>query len=230
MMIRSLVVSSLLLAGCLGGPPAPGSSDESPVAPAPGGAVMPPASSGSKADSPQNPDSLGGMYPPTGWAAASASNYTVGREGETIKFVVIHDMEGTYESAISWFENPAAQASAHYCIRSSDGEITQMVKEGDTAWHAGNWSVNTQAIGIEHEGYAAQPETWYTDAMYRQSAKLTAAICHRYDIPLDRDHIFGHAEVPDPNNPGQFGGSGHHTDPGTGWDWDKYMALVKSYY
>jgi N-acetyl-anhydromuramyl-L-alanine amidase AmpD len=224
-----LSLLSLLLAGCLG--QAPTGSDESPAANTGGAVAMPPGANNAHQDATQGPStSLGGMYPSSSFAAASTSNYTDGREGETIKYVVIHDMEGSYESAISWFENPAAEASAHYCIRSSDGDITQMVKEANTAWHAGNWSINTQSIGIEHEGYAAQPDKWYTDAMYRQSARLTAAICHRYDIPVDRQHIFGHAEVPDPNNPGQFGGSGHHTDPGTGWDWDNYMALVKSYY
>src|SRR5581483_3287784 len=41
--------------------------------------------------------------------------------------------------------------------------------------------------------------------------------------------IIGHSEVPDPNHPGQFGGAGHHTDPGQYWDWTKYMNLVRTY-
>src|SRR4051794_16173493 len=110
------------------------------------GVAMAPTNNDPKPDPTMaSPDSLGGMYPKTSWAAASSANYTDGREGKSIKYVVIHDMEGSYQSAISWFENAAAEASAHYCIRSSDGDITQMVKETNTAWHAGNWTINTES-------------------------------------------------------------------------------------
>lgn len=166
------------------------------------------------------PVSGGGAYPTNiHWVAASSENYTAGR-GAAISRVIIHDMEGSYASAISWFQNSASQVSAHYCVRSSDGDITQMVKEGDTAWHAGNWPYNQSSIGIEHEGYLSDPGRWYTDTMYHRSAQLTAAITKRYGIAVDRTHIIGHAEVPPPNT---------HTDPGTGWDWNKYISLIKSY-
>ena len=35
-----------------------------------------------------------------------------------------------------------------------------------------------------------------------------------------RSRITGHAEVPPPST---------HTDPGTGWDWNKYIGYVNSY-
>ncbi len=163
----------------------------------------------------------GGVYPSNiHQTPASSSNYASGRGGTSISTIVIHDMEGNYSGAISWFQNPAAQVSAHYCIRSSDGDITQMVSEGNTAWHAGNHSYNLKSIGIEHEGYASDPGRWFTDAMYKRSAQLSAAISKRYSIPVDRSHIIGHAEVPPPST---------HTDPGTGWDWNKYMGYVRSY-
>lgn len=163
----------------------------------------------------------GGVYPSNiHQSPAYSGNYTSGRGGVSISTIVIHDMEGSYGSAISWFKNPASQVSAHYCIRSSDGDITQMVSEGNTAWHAGVYSYNQKAIGIEHEGYASDPGRWYTDVMYRRSAQLSAAITKRYGIAIDRSHIIGHAEVPPPNT---------HTDPGTGWDWNKYIGYVRSY-
>jgi N-acetyl-anhydromuramyl-L-alanine amidase AmpD len=163
----------------------------------------------------------GGAYPSgIKWSAASSSNYAGGRQGSAIKWVIIHNMEGRYEGAISWFKNPAAQVSAHYCIRSSDGDITQMVREQDTGWHAGNGTYNRGSIGIEHEGWLSDPGRWYTDVMYRRSAQLTAAISKRYGIPKDRSRIIAHAEVPPPNT---------HTDPGPGWDWNKYMSLVRSF-
>ena len=84
--------------------------------------------------------------------------------------------------------------SWQYTLRASDGHIAQHVKAKDVAWHAGNWYVNAKSIGLEHEGYAARG-TWYTEAMYRSSAKLVRYLADRYDIPLDRQHILGHDVV-----------------------------------
>lgn len=171
------------------------------------------------------------MNPVTGsslvdnWVSASSSNYT-NDSRTSVTTVVVHTMEGSYSGSISWFQNSSAGASAHYMVRSSDGEITQMVDEQDIAWHAGHWETNSNSIGIEHEGYVSDPGTWYTDAMYRSSAALVKDICDRYGIPKDRDHIIGHNEVPGCSNP-NGGGSSCHTDPGGGWDWDYFMSLVK---
>lgn len=37
---------------------------------------------------------------------------------------MIHVTQGSYAGTISWFKDAAAQVSAHYVIRSSDGQIT----------------------------------------------------------------------------------------------------------
>jgi hypothetical protein len=100
-----------------------------------------------------------------------------------------------------------------------------MVKEADIAWHAGHWDTNERSIGIEHEGYVEQPSTYYTEAMYQASADLVIDIANRQGVPLDRSHIIGHYEVPGCSS-GYGGGAGCHTDPGSGWDWDYYMALI----
>ena len=155
---------------------------------------------------------------------ASSSNYTNGSR-TSVNTVVIHTVQGSYSGAISWFQNASASASAHYVVRSSDGEITQTVDEEDIAWHAGHWDTNQNSIGIEHEGYVAEPDKWYTESLYSASARLTRDICDRYGIPIDRSHIIGHNEVPGCSNPGG-GGSSCHTDPGSGWDWDHFMDLV----
>ncbi|MGW5666941.1 N-acetylmuramoyl-L-alanine amidase [Micromonospora sp. NPDC003776] len=157
-------------------------------------------------------------YGPAAWAPASTSNYTVANRpaSHPIRYVVIHVTQGSYAGSISWFQNPAAQVSAHYTFRSSDGAVTQSVREKDIAWHAGNWTYNTQSIGIEHEGYVDDP-AWFTDAMYRASAALTRTLADRYGIPKDRQHIIGHVEVP----------GATHTDPGPNWNWTYYMQLVQ---
>ncbi len=160
------------------------------------------------------------------WYAACDENFSdYSRGSGEIDMVVIHTVQGSYAGCYSWFANCTSGASAQYVVQSSGGAVTQMVLEEDVAWHAGNWSVNERSVGIEHEGYVSDC-SYYTDAMYASSARLTADIASRQGVPLDRTHIIGHNEVPDPYNAGQYGGAGHHTDPGPCWDWDYYMGLL----
>ena len=185
--------------------------------------------SGGAALAPATTTTAGADYPLAAWVPASPANFSTAKRPRDypVDMIIIHDIEGSYGSAIQEFQDPAAQASAHYVV-SDLGQITQMVAEHDVAWHAGNWDYNTRAIGIEHEGYATGTN-WYTPAMYDASARLSASICSRWGVPMDRAHVIGHYEVPDPNNPGLFGGAGHHTDPGTNWNWPYYMNLAQQY-
>ena len=167
-------------------------------------------------------------YPAATWVPADPSNYTVANRAHDypIQLIVIHDIEGSTGFAIQLFQQPGYAASAHYIV-SYQGQLTQMVREKDIAWHAGNWDYNTRAIGIEHEGFAWTPGLYTTDE-YNASAALAASICSRWGVPMDRTHVIGHNEVPDPNNPGLFGGSDHHTDPGPYWDWTYYMSQAQA--
>jgi hypothetical protein len=149
------------------------------------------------------------------------------RRASSIRMIVVHTIQGTAAGAISWFRNPRARAASHFVV-SRDGDVVQMVPESRIAWHAGNGYVNAHSIGIEHEGYVGVAGI-YTDAEYRASARLAARLTRRYAIPLDRRHLIGHAEVPDPRHPGRFGGFAHHTDPGKTWDWTRWLAYVRSY-
>src|ERR1035437_4369184 len=76
---------------------------------------------------------LGTDYPGAIWNAAASCDYTVGRTA-AVSAVVIHDTEGSYATTISWFQNCSSSVSAHYVLRSSDGQITQMVLEANKAW------------------------------------------------------------------------------------------------
>ncbi|MGW7043446.1 N-acetylmuramoyl-L-alanine amidase [Streptomyces avermitilis] len=156
-------------------------------------------------------------YPTAEWTAASTSNYTASSRPSSypLDYVVIHVTQETYPKTLDIFQNPQKGVSAHYVVRSADGHVAQCVRERDIAWHAGNWDYNTRSIGIEHEGWVDQP-AYFTDALYEESARLTAAICAQYGIPKDRAHIIGHYEVPGTD----------HTDPGPNWDWVRYIRLV----
>ncbi|TJZ58698.1 N-acetylmuramoyl-L-alanine amidase [Streptomyces piniterrae] len=160
-----------------------------------------------------------GGYPPCHWVPADPANYTAADRPTQypVDLVVVHVTQETYDDTIRLFQDPNHKAAAHYLVRSEDGYIAQCVRERDVGWHAGNWDFNTRSIGIEHEGWIDKPE-YFTDALYEQSALLTAAVCDRYGIPKDREHIIGHVEVPGTD----------HKDPGDYWDWARYIDLVNA--
>jgi N-acetyl-anhydromuramyl-L-alanine amidase AmpD len=163
---------------------------------------------------------MGQRKPPVEWHAAHENNYTeADRRRRDIDKIVIHVTQGSWSSAVNWFQNPNAQVSAHFVVRSRDGRIAQCLGASDIGWHAGNWKVNTRSIGIEHEGYV-DDKSWFTEEMFRSSAKLVAYLHGQWGIPLDRDHIIGHYQVP----------GSDHTDPGKWWWWSHYMDLVHHYW
>ena len=178
------------------------------------------------------------------WNPAGTCNYTSGRGGHEISAVTIHYTQGTYAGSIAWFQNctyngVGSRASAHYVIRSIDGQVTQMVREADKAWHVGN--CNPYTIGIEHEAYG-DISSFFTPEMYQSSARLVRNICDRNGISPQRMFyrdtlddgtvlndglhslggetacvkIRGHQHFPNQN----------HTDPGPYWNWNYYYKLV----
>ena len=177
-------------------------------------------------------------YPPAIWDPAPECNWEP--RTKEVSAVVIHYTEGSYAGCISWFKNCDAEVSAHYVIRSADGQVTQMVRERDKAWHAR--TANGYTIGIEHEAYG-NIWSFFTEEMYQSSADLVRSICSRYDTingqrTHDRDtldngicvncglynlggegacvQIKGHQHYPDQT----------HTDPGPYWNWNYYYKLI----
>ncbi|MFH9429220.1 N-acetylmuramoyl-L-alanine amidase [Streptomyces sp. NPDC017615] len=141
---------------------------------------------------------------------------------QRVKYIVIHDTEGGWDGVMNLIQDPT-YVSWNYTIRSTDGLIAQHVKAKDVAWHAGNWDVNARSVGIEHEGFLTAPDAWYTEAMYRSSARLVKYLSRAYGVPLDRQHILGHENVPGPTASTV---PGMHTDPGPYWDWRHYFELL----
>ncbi|GGJ16331.1 amidase [Streptomyces brasiliensis] len=141
---------------------------------------------------------------------------------QKIEYIVIHDTEASLKSMLLTVQDPT-EASWNYSVRSSDGHITQHVRTKDEAWHSGNQFVNASSIGVEHEGFLTQPDTWYSEQMYRSSARLVRFLAKKYGIPLDRQHIIGHDNVPSPTA-GTI--PQMHEDPGPFWDWRHYFDLL----
>ena len=180
----------------------------------------------------------GADYPLAIWDPAPECNYS--ERTKPISAIVIHYTEGSYAGCISWFKNCDAEVSAHYVIRSADGQVTQMVREADKAWHAR--TANGYTIGIEHEAYG-NIWSFFTEEMYQSSANLVRDICWRY-ASIDGHRTFyrdtldngtclnnglhdlggeeactkirGHQHYPDQS----------HTDPGPYWDWNYYYKLI----
>jgi hypothetical protein len=105
-------------------------------------------------------------YGPAIWRQACAGHWYTGYTARQV--YVIHDMEGYYASTISYLQGCNNTVSVHYAVNgkqdaASDmpaGEITQMVRDADSAWTAGCW--NRYAEQTEHEGFASNL-AWYTD-------------------------------------------------------------------
>src|SRR5438067_10028355 len=153
-------------------------------------------------------------YVPEPEYITSPTNYWAGRDGASIDYIVIHYTDISYARTLRAFSNLASDVSAHYVIR-GDGHIAQIVAEGDTAWHSGNAWYNRHSIGIELElDRVTNPV--FTTEQYYAGASLVCAISARQDVPLDRDHVIGHNEVPGTT----------HTDPGPTWDWPHFMWLT----
>ena len=153
-------------------------------------------------------------FPDAEWVGPACSYRNASRGQADIREIVIHTCEGGFAGCWGWLTG-CHDVSAHYVVRSSDGHVVQAVENQDIAWHDG--CNNTNTIGIEHEGFVGDPGRWYTDEMYCGSAELVRWLCDTYGIPCDRQHVYGHAEADDCSD---------HTDPGAGWDWDKFMRFV----
>ncbi len=179
-------------------------------------------------DAALRPEILSTDYGPALWDPAPSCNYSAGRS-TTVTHIAEHIAQGSYAGTISWFKNCSASVSAHYVVRSSDGQVTQMVREHDTAWHVA--SHNSYSVGIEHEGFA-EDCSWYTTAMYNGSSLLTRDIADSHgiartgtydaslgwDTELARDSewkIKGHTNFPTTK-----------TCPGACFDWPRFRGLV----
>ncbi|MBL4594131.1 MAG: N-acetylmuramoyl-L-alanine amidase [Flavobacteriales bacterium] len=172
-------------------------------------------------------------YPPA-LSNMTTCNFS-SRNGTPISAVTIHTIQGAYAGAISWANNCSSNVSYHYVLRSSDGQVTQVVLESDKGWHVG--SENPYTIGLEHEGFV-NDSSWYTAAMYQSSADLVRDITqsgyginplrtayfpwsstthyNASSIPGSCIRIKGHQHYPNQS----------HTDPGANWDWDYFFKLI----
>lgn len=111
------------------------------------------------------------------------------------------------------------RVSAH-CFIKRTGEVVQYVPFSKRAWHAGNSEFagqsqcNDFSIGIELEGTDITP---YTQAQYNALQSITKLLMKTYPaITLER--IVGHCDI----------APGRKTDPGESFNWQYFLAALKS--
>lgn len=156
-------------------------------------------------------------------------NFTAGRKGNKIIAIVDHITAGLMPGCLSWMCNPVAKASAHYLV-TRQGKIYQLVKDADTAWHAGavnrpNWALysggnpNHCTLGIEHEGYREQSgDGNLTEMQYQASLWLHKQLINKYNLPIDDNHILGHYRIDSVNRP---------NCPGPNFPWNQLFSDLK---
>lgn len=146
--------------------------------------------------------------------------------------ILIHITDGhgiAQDTAEDW-QKPGG-TSAHIAVGRdrATGEIIaiQAVPLRFAAQHAHD--CNPHSVGIEHgcrspgELGPHDPGLPPTDALYQKSATIVAYLLKAAGLPPDRKHVQGHKEA-DPKTT-------HDDCPdGCGWDWDKYMTMVRKAY
>lgn len=154
----------------------------------------------------------------------NSPNYWQGRKNFRPEAIVIHITDGAFSGALNWLTKKGSQVSAHF-LTGTEGQVVQLVKISDTAWHCGlikksTWSLlkpnvnpNYYTIGIENEGSKNIP---VTPLQFFNVATLCRQLCIDFEIPMDRDHILGHKEI-----------RADKTCPGDFWDLEKLVRAIK---
>ena len=123
----------------------------------------------------------------------NAANYTNGRGGNSIAYILVHYTAGQNTNSgaalanCKYFNRNSVGASAHYFI-DSGYTIWQSVAETNTAWHAGNWAMNQRSIGIEvcSAGVFTEEEierlTWLVQHLMKKHNIPASRVIRHYDV------------------------------------------------
>jgi N-acetyl-anhydromuramyl-L-alanine amidase AmpD len=146
------------------------------------------------------------------------------RGGARVDLIVLHDCEGSYESAVRWFETSASKVSAHYVIREDGDEATQMVELSDNAWHA--CAFNRRSVGIEMGGLASRG---FGAPLLTTAARMVAYLCHHLQIPVRHARAGVGPGIASHHDLGAAGG-GHHDPSDDPAFMEKFLAMVDAEY
>jgi N-acetylmuramoyl-L-alanine amidase len=143
-----------------------------------------------------------------------AANREPRRDGREPDMLILHytGMDSA-EAALDWLTREESKVSCHYLVDEA-GRITQMVRESERAWHAGQslWSgetdLNSCSIGIEiHNPGHDLDYRDFPDAQMQAVVALAQDILSRHKIPPSR--VLAHSDI----------APGRKRDPGERFDW-----------
>jgi hypothetical protein len=154
-----------------------------------------------------------------------------------LKRIVIHCTvspckRGGARATANYFKHTVTRpSSAHYVV--DPGEVLQVVNDHVVAYHA---PPNANTIGVELCDPQTGPASRWGDsehhAMLKRAAELVAELCLAYNVPvrhvgstllrLGFRGIAGHIDV------SLAWKQTTHTDPGLGFPWDAFIAMVNS--
>lgn len=180
-------------------------------------------------------------YETQNWPVTKAKWFTPVTGPREVRVIVIHDMEypekpDTAEVIAHDFATRGEdnKASAHICVDCNS--IIRCVEDNDIAYAAPG--CNSDGIQIELAGYGRQTrEEWldpYGIALLALASDATAQFCLKYGVPPVQ---LSNAEL----KGGKKGIVGHyqvsavykrsdHTDPGSHFPWDYFLASVNAFY
>jgi N-acetyl-anhydromuramyl-L-alanine amidase AmpD len=163
------------------------------------------------------------VLPPLKWKPSP--NFSERTRGLGIDLIVVHDTEGGYEGAVSWFANAHSQVSAHIVLKEDGSEATQMVAYSKKAWHCA--AFNSSSIGLEMAGFAKKG---YGEKEWAVAARIVAFLLHKHHLPAHwvRGPRYGsgfcrHYDL------GQAGG-GHHDPTTDDKVWEGFVRRVQAEY
>lgn len=149
-----------------------------------------------------------------------------GHRRRQIDRVIVHVTEGSFDSAVSWFNNPSnpEHTGAHLVVGKSKLR-SQLLQCADLdSYCNGAINANQNGVQIEHEGKASQSRLlWIAHRWQRKaSANRAAWVCYHYGlgVPTFGKNLFGHHDIP----------GNDHTCPGTNFPRDLYQAAARRAY
>jgi len=150
---------------------------------------------------------------------ADSSNFTKGRV-KAIDHLVIHYTGNDGDTAkgnCTYFQGAGRNASANYFV--DENEVLQSVKDGDSAWHAGNWDMNCRSIGIEMCSAKSNGAFYIPEQTQKNASKLAAELMKKYGIGIE--NVIRHYDVTGKKCPEPF-----VREPA---QWQAFKNLILSY-
>lgn len=83
---------------------------------------------------------------------------------------------------------------------------------------------NLASVGIELQASDKEPPAGFTDAQYKAAARLVANVAGRRGVPIDREHVLGHADC----SPLRRCGAAGPWDPPRAFDWPRFLSLARA--